>query len=103
MNIMGATNTRFEHASTPHWNRKGGAEIVYAQRREIPSHAPDLDVHDTCRIGLQSLAGVFDRANAFIKTKRRFEPLLQYCVIVDVIPSQWLLDIVKRESVELLQ
>ena len=71
-----------------------------AQGIGIAARAANLDVDHPRSIALQCLARVLGAADALVKADRRTDAALQDGVVVQIVPGQRLLDIVKREGIE---
>ena len=97
---MGAADAGFEHASTPHRQFVGLAEIVNLSGLAKPSHAADFDIDDPTSSGFDGSGTIAGVTNGFIEADRSAQFTLKPRVVIDVIVPERLFD---HEQVELIE
>src|SRR6266404_6999580 len=101
--VVCASDPGLQHPAAPHRNAVRLAKIMDLLRRRVPADASQLDVDDLAGTQRDRRPRVLQRVNAFVQANRRFEPLLQFHVTVQILPPQRLLDHHQVISIELLQ
>ena len=97
---MSAADAGFEHASTPHRQFVGLAEIVNLLGLAKSSHAADFDIHDPTSSGFDGSGTIAGVTNGFIEADRSAQFTLKPRVVIDVIVPERLFD---HEQVELIE
>jgi len=100
---VSAADAAFQHAATPGRNVLVEAVSLNLARAGVTADAAELYVDDAAGAEFNGSLCVAQMVNRLIETNLRLDLLLKFCVQIDVVPPEGLLDHQQIEVVEFAQ
>ncbi len=101
--VVSAADAAFQHAATPGRNVLVEAVSLNLARAGVTADAAELYVDDAAGAEFNGSLCVAQMVNRLIETNLRLDLLLKFCVQIDVVPPEGLLDHQQIEVVEFAQ